>query len=179
MPSQTVTIPKDVISQIRILTHPADSTNYKGSATVGAVVGETITLNLGTGGTLTILARAGGKSLPVAMKDVVDVFYQERVDPDVPDDVIAIRTKSGAAIANVIRVGSAPLKLAVPLFDVSLVQQDKPGIAEPPVLITAPSFKDAATFSTGEMKSVGDAMALVVGSTSSPFMVNVLVWRNP
>ena len=177
VPSQPVTIPGEVISQIRIVQHPKDPlTDYKGPATVGEAKDNIIPLTLGSGATLTLLVRAGGKPLPVAKGDVVDVFYKTRQDPDVPDEAIAIRTKSGAGIALVARSAPKVVDLSVPLFDVFAQQVEKPGL---PVSITALNFKDSATFSDGQSRSLGDLMVMVLGSTSSPFTLNVMVWRNP
>jgi hypothetical protein len=177
VPPQPVTIPGEVISQIRIVGSPKDPLkDYKGPATVGDAKGDIIPLTLGSGATLTLLVRAGGKPLPVAKGDVVDVFYQTRQDPDVPDEAIAIRTKSGAGIALVARSAPKVVDLSVPLFDVLAQQVEKPGL---PVSITALNLKESATFSDGQIRSLGNLMVMVVGSTSSPFTLNVMVWRNP
>lgn len=177
VPSQPVTIPDEVISQIRIVGNPKDRlADYKGPATVGDAKGDIIPLTLGSGATLTLLVRAGGKPLPVATGDVLDVFYKTRQDPDVPDEAIAIRTKSGAGIAHVVRSAPKVVDLSIPLFDVFAQQLDKP---ELPVSITALNFKDGATFSDGQTRSLGNLTVTVLGSTSSPFTLNVLVWRNP
>ena len=175
---QPVEIPKGVRSEIRILTYPKDPfASYMGQATVGAAAGETIPLDLGAAGTLTLLVRAGDRRLPLKQNDVVDVWYQVSKDPDVPDDVIAIRMRNGGpGIAHVVRGESKLVQFTVPLFDVTAVQQDGQGL---PVSISVPAFKDKAmTFTTGETKSVDtNVMALVVGSTR--FTLNVLVWSNP
>jgi hypothetical protein len=177
VPPQPITIPEEVVSQIRIVGSPKGPLgDYKGTATVGEAKEDTIPLTLGSGATLTLLVRAGGKPLPVAKGDVVDVFYKTRQDPDVPDEAIAIRTKSGAGIAHVAQAAPKVVGLTVPLFDVFAQQLEKPGL---PVSITALNFKDSATFSDGQIRSLGDLMVMVLGTTSSPFTLNVLVWRNP
>ena len=175
---QPVEIPKGVRSEIRILTYPKDPfASFMGPATVGDANGETIPLDLGSAGTLTLLVRAGDRRLPLKKNDVVDVVYQVSQDPEVPDDVIAIRMmKGGPGIAHVVRGGSKPLQATVPLFDITAAQQDEQGL---PVSITAPSFKGKAmTIAMGETRSVDTTvMVLVVGST--PSALNVLVWSNP
>jgi len=177
VPPQPVTIPPEVISQIRIAGSPKGPLgDYKGPATVGEAKGDMIPLTLGSGATLTLLVRAGGKPLPVTKGDVVDVFYKNRQDPEVPDEAIAIRTKSGAGIAHVARAAPKVVDLTVPLFDVFAQQVEEPGL---PVSITALNFKDSATFSDGQTRPLGNLMVMVLGSTSSPFTLNVMVWRNP
>ena len=177
-PPQAVEIPEGVLSEIRILTYPKNPyASYMGQATVGDAKGEIIPLDLGAAGTMTLLVRAGDRRLPLKQNDVVDVWYQVSKDPDVPDDVIAIRMlKGGPGIAHVVRGESKLVQFTVPLFDVTAVQQDGQGL---PVSMSVPAFKDKAmTFTSGEMKPIDtNVMALVVGSIR--FTLNVLVWSNP
>ena len=175
VPPQRVTIPTDVVSQIRIVKYPNDPfATFKGTATVANADGDRIDLDLGPAGTLGLLARANKQPLPVSKTDVVDVFYQPRQVPEIPNDVISIRTKSGAGIAHVVKGDDEAVQLLVPLFDVTVIQLDKPGL---PVNIIAPGFKDPTTFTMGVTTSVDNLMVRIVGSTR--FTLNVLVWRNP
>ena len=177
-PPRPVEIPEGVHSEIRILTFPTNPfATYMGQATVGEAKGETIPLDLGTAGTMTLLVRAGERRLPLKKDDVVDVWYHVSQDPEVPDDVIAIRMMNGGpGIAHVVRGGSTPIQVTVPLFDLTAIQQNKPGL---PVSMISPSLKDkAVTFTSGEMKPIDtNVTAMVVGSIRST--LNVLVWSNP
>jgi len=179
VPAQPVRIPGDVRSQIRIVTFPRDPSYTGGVATVVATDNDLIELNLGPAGTLRVLARANNKPIPVMKGDMVNVAYRTRQDPELPDDVIAIRTmrtRGGAGIAHVVHSSDKlVVDLVVPLFDVKLTQNDQPGL---PVLITAPGFDSLKPRAMGTTTSVdGDVRVFIVGTT--PFTVNALVWSNP
>lgn len=184
----SIAIPPRVDSAIRILVHPAmPTTSYTGVAKVSEVAADRMRLDLGDGRMLTVLARAGGESLPVAGAPVT-VAYQSRKDPWVPADVIAIQTRTGHGIAQVIQGGNGPVMVTVPLFGVTVSQTDDAAV--PAVAIRA-GGAFAANVPVGSRVQVGDVMALVIGSSGapkgadvgqiggSPFVLNVLVWKVP
>ena len=174
VPQQPITIPREVLSEIRILTYPKVSqADYSGPATVIDTAGDQIRLDLGAAGTMTLLARAGGKPLPFAAKETVQVVYQVRKDSRFPDDVIAIRGASGAGIAHVVRDSDQPVELTVPLFGITARQKDEPGL---PVQFNGGGFK-GDDLTMGQIRSSNEAAVLVVGSLQ--YTLNVLVWRNP
>jgi hypothetical protein len=192
-PPQTITIPPRVLSEIRILVFPANPFEpYAGPAKVTALdqKGEWIQLELGgMRGTLTVVARAGGKPLPLMMDEMVSVVYEERQDPQIPNELIAIQTAGGAGIAHVIRSDTSPVATVVPLFSTNIKQPPVPGAA---LEFTAPGSLKPVSPGLGAPTLIGSDLAvLVLGNTrpppkadvgpedGAPFAINVLVWKVP
>jgi hypothetical protein len=189
------TIQPSVRNEIRVLVYPNDPfASYTGPAQVASVdkSGERIELTLpGKLGTLTLLVRVDTKPLPVMAGGTVDVAYQVRRNPQVPNDVIAIRIPGGAGIAHVMQGGKSPVQsVAVPLFGFNVAQRDEPGF---PVQISGPNVKLPIDVPVGQVGVVAGSgvMVRVVGSTGIqkgtnvaliegvPFTLNVMVWRVP
>ncbi|MGH9236622.1 MAG: hypothetical protein ACRD3G_01165 [Vicinamibacterales bacterium] len=192
-PAPQLTIPQGVRNEIRILVYPNDPfASYTGPAQVASVdkTGERIELTLpGKLGTLTLLVRVDTKQLSLMAGDMVDVAYRARRRPQVPDDVIAIRTTGGGGIAHVMQGGNVPVQnIAIPLFNFTVGQRDEPGL---PVQISGPNLKPM-DLAMGQVSPVGSGvMVRIVGSTGvqqgtnagqiegARFTVNVMVWRVP
>ena len=192
-PAPQITIPQGVRSEIRILVYPNDPfASYTGPAQVASVdkTGERIELTLpGKLGTLTLLVRVDTKQLSLMAGDMVDVAYRARRRPQVPDDVIAIRTTGGGGIAHVMQGGNTPVQnVAIPLFNFTVGQRDEPGL---PVQISGPNLKPM-DLAMGQVSPVGGGVVVrILGSTGVPqganagqlegarFTVNVMVWRVP
>jgi hypothetical protein len=190
-PAGTLTIAQGVQSEIRILVYPnMPFESYTGPATVVGVDqnNERIQLNLGPRGTLTLLARVGGKPLPLAKGETVRVAYQQRQNPQVPNDAIAIQKEGGAGIAHVIRGGSGPIQAVIPLFGITATQLGaQPGS---PVQIIGPALKPIE-LTMGQTVPAGDVTVRLLGTTGvgpgtdvgliegAPFTINVMVWKVP
>lgn len=192
-PAPQITIPEGVRNEIRILVYPNDPfASYTGPARVASVdkTGERIELTLpGKLGTLTLLVRVDTKQLAVMAGDMVDVAYRARQLPQVPNDVIAIRTAGGGGIAHVMQGGNAPVQnVAIPLFNFTVGQRDEPGL---PVQISGPNLKPM-DLAMGQVSPVGSGvMVRILGSTGvqqgtnvgqvegARFTVNLMVWRVP
>lgn len=176
-------------TEIRILVHP--NADFTGAATVSGVPGDQIQLTLANGGTLTVLARVAGAQLRVASGETVQVAYQFPPMPHGPQDagsVIAIRTAAGLGIAHVIRGGTNPVTMAVPLFGVTASQNPK----EPQLLeVRAGPSAAAPPMRMGATRQVGDVIVQIVEVNAPeqgvkpgqldgpPYALNVMVWKAP
>jgi hypothetical protein len=195
-PPPSITITPTVRNELRVVVYPVDPfERYTGPARVTKVEqnGDRIEVELPPGAagkprTLALLVRIGSKPLPVKVGEMVDVAYQLRRDPQVPDDVIGIRNAAGAGIAHVMQGGKALVQAVIPLFGLNVGQTDnQPGA---PVRFTGASLKPI-DLTTGQTSPVEGAMARVIGSTvppvkpvpglseGTPFNLNVMVWRVP
>jgi hypothetical protein len=190
-PTGTITIAQGVQSEIRILVYPnMPFESYTGPATVVGVDqnNERIQLNLGPRGTLTLLVRIGGQQLPLAKGETVNVSYQQRQNPQVPNDVIAIQKAGGAGIGHIIRGGTSPVQAVIPLFGITATQlAAQPGL---PVQVMGPALKPI-DLTMGQTVPAGDVTVRLLGSTGvgpgtdvgliegSPFTINVMVWKVP
>jgi hypothetical protein len=121
---------------------------------------------------------------------MVSVAYRSRRNPQVPDDVIAILTATGAGIAHVIQSGKGPVKVVVPLLGATAIQLGDQ--ESPPVQVSAgPAFMPMSFDTIGQMRvdSNSNTAALLLGSigrdkgtggsAGAPFTINVLVWKVP
>jgi hypothetical protein len=190
--TETPTIPPGVESEIRILVYPDKPfESYTGPATVAKVDqnNQRIELDLPGRGKLTLLVRIGGQPLPLQAKEVVRVTYQQRQNPQVPNDAIAIEKSGGAGIAHVIRGGSGPIQVVVPLFGVTATQlAAQPGF---PVQITGQAFLKPIDLRMGQTVQGAGLAVRLLGTTGvgpgtdvgliegSPFTINVMVWKVP
>jgi hypothetical protein len=190
-PTGTITIPQGVQSEIRILVYPnMPFESYTGPATVVGVDqnNERIQLNLGPRGTLTLLVRIASQQLPLTKGETVNVAYQQRQNPLVPNDVIAIQKAGGAGIGHVIRGGTGAVQAVIPLFGITATQlAAQPGF---PVQVIGPALKPI-DLTMGQTVPAGDVTVRLLGSTGvapgtdvgliegSPFTINLLVWKVP
>jgi hypothetical protein len=195
-PPQSITIAPGVRSELRVVLYPEDPfERYTGPARVTKVEqnGDRIEVQLppgasGTPRTLALLVRISSKPLPVKVGEMVDVAYQVRRDPQVPDDAIGIRNSAGAGVVHVIRGGNVLVQAVIPLFGLNVKQVDnQPG---GPVQFIGASLK-AIDLTMGQTSPVEGATARVVSSTvppgkpvpglneGAPFTLNVMVWRVP
>ena len=197
-PSTPITIPAGVRNEIRVMTYPTDPYQpYTGPARVEDIVdqkGERLRLALpGKLGQLTLLVRVGSKPLPVMVGETVNVAYQLRRNPQMPNDVIGIRKSAGASagvgIVHMMQGSTSPIKqIDIPLFNLTAQQVNQPGF---PVLILGPNLKGEPLGMGQQMDAGGGAVVRVIGSTGSdkavspgliegaPFTLNVMVWRVP
>lgn len=197
-PAPQVTITPGVRNELRILVYPdTPFEGYTGPATVTKIEqnGDLIYLELppakssGKPRTLALLVRIDTKKLPVKIGEPVNVAYQVRRDPQVPNDVMAIRkTGNGAGIAHVIRGGKVRVQSVIPLFGLNVQQtDDQPGA---PVRFTGISLKPI-DLTMGQTGPVDGAIVRVIGSgvpdkgavqgltEGAPFTLNVMVWKVP
>lgn len=197
-PAPPVMIPAGVRNEIRVLTYPTDPyQSYTGPAKVDDIVDqkrENLRLALpGKLGQLTLLVRVGFKPLPLMAGDTVDVAYQLRRNPQMPNDVIGIRisggVNAGAGIVHVMQGSTSSIsQINIPLFNLTAQQVNQPGF---PVLILGPNLKGEPLRMGEQMDAGGGAVVRVIGSTGpdkatnpgliegAPFTMNVMVWRVP
>jgi hypothetical protein len=192
----SITITPGVRNELRVVLYPDDPfQRYTGPARVTKVEqnGERIEVQLppgasGTPRTLALLVRLGTKPLPVKVGEMVDVAYQLRRDPQLPEDAIGIRNSAGAGIVHVIQGGNVLVQAVIPLFGLNAKQVDnQPGS---PVQFIGVTLKPI-DLTIGQTSPVDGAMARVIGNTvpagkpvpglteGAPFTLNVMVWRVP
>ena len=132
--------------------------------------------------------RIGGQQLPLAKGETVNVSYQQRQNPQVPNDVIAIQKAGGAGIGHIIRGGTSPVQAVIPLFGITATQlAAQPGL---PVQVMGPALKPI-DLTMAQTVPAGDVTVRLLGSTGvgpgtdvgliegSPFTINVMVWKVP
>lgn len=193
-----ITITPGTRHELRVLVYPDDPfESYTGRATVAKIEqnGDLIELQLPPGAsgkprTLALLVRIETKQLPVKVGEMVEVAYQLRRNPQVPNDVIAIRNSAGAGIGHVMQGANVLVQAAIPLFALSARQIDNQPTA--PVQFTGAGVgPKPVDLTVGQTALVNGLTVRVLGSIvapgkappglteGSPFTLNVMVWRVP
>lgn len=195
-PGPPITITPGIQHELRIVVYPEDPfERYTGRARVTKIEqnGDLIELELPPGAakkprTLALLVRIENQRLPVKVGEIVDVAYQVRGDPQVPNDVIAIRNAAGAGIGHVIQGARVLVQAAIPLFGLNARQIDNQPTA--PVQFTGVGLKQV-DLTVGQTAILNGVTARVLASAvpsgkaipglteGSPFTLNVMVWRVP
>jgi len=197
-PAPPITITPGTRHELRILVYPDDQYEiYTGPARVAKVEqnGDLIELQLPPGAagkprTLALLVRIETKPLPVKVGEMVDVAYQLRRNPQVPNDVIAIRNSAGAGIGHVMQGANVLVQAVIPLFALNARQIDNQPTA--PVQFTGAGVgPKPVDLTVGQTALVNGLTVRVLGSIvapgkappglteGSPFTLNVMVWRVP
>lgn len=197
-PGPPITIPPGTEHELRIVVYPDDPfESYTGRATVAQIEqnGDFIELQLPPGAagkprTLALLVRIDTNRLPVKVGEVVEVAYQLRRNPQVPNDVIAIRNSAGAGIGHVMQGANVLVQAVIPLFALNARQIDNQPTA--PVQFTGAGVgPKPVDLTVGQTALVNGLTVRVLGSIvapgkappglteGSPFTLNVMVWRVP
>jgi hypothetical protein len=179
--------PQEVPAAVALLAVPELAEPFSGTATVGAIRGEVLTLDLGQGRVLQLQAKVGGAPLRAAAGESARLFYRGSGDPFLRNDVLDLQLPNDRLVYALVGA-AAPVRLEIPSAGIQAAQIDRPDSNMMAVAVTLRS--ERRTLRPGEqaefpgagltvrlLASVavqGEAAHAVEGD---PYRIELLAWR--
>jgi hypothetical protein len=188
-PGTTPTLPQQQPNAVRILATPSiPEARYSGPATIKAIEGNRMELDLGAGRTLSLLARVRSGSLTAKPGETVQVEWRAREeDPRDRSEILALRTSTGDGIVTVLEGGTKPVSVRVNLYRMTATQTGTPERGSMPVQVTVgderqvlqqgqiAEFK-SANLAVGVVASVAVTGEDVNREEGNPYAIRLLAW---
>ncbi len=179
--------PEEVDGALVMLAVPEIEGAFTGAATVRAVSGEFLTLDLGQDRLLRIQAKVAGGPLRVQSGESARVYLRSSGDPFARDDILSLRFE-GDEVLYALVGGNQPVRFRVAAPALGVAQTGEPDGNTMPVVVTVGSERQ--TLRLGEQADFARARLTVrlLASTAiqgeaayavegDPYRVQLLAWR--